>query len=89
MEYIRTEANGQLFLEPETKEYLNIPSCLYGFKNEETTTETALSGRKVFCFRGKLNVEEEERQCKCGKRTGHCFTTSVHRRKPELCSLSS
>ena len=68
MEYIRTEANGQLFLEPETKEYLNIPSCLYGFKNEETTTETALSGRKVFCFRGKLNVEEEERQCKCGKR---------------------
>ncbi len=29
MEHIRAEANGQLFLEPQTREYLNIPSCLY------------------------------------------------------------
>ena len=45
MEYIRAEANGQLFLEPQTRDYLSIPSCLYGFKNEETTTEAAQSGR--------------------------------------------
>ena len=68
MEYIRAEANGQLFLEPQTKEHLRIPSFLYGFKNEETTTETAQSGRTVFCFRGRLAVEEEDRVCKCGKR---------------------
>ena len=48
MEYIRPEANGQLFLEPQTKEHLRIPSFLYGFKNEETTIETAQSERTVF-----------------------------------------
>ena len=68
MEYIRPEANGQLFLEPRTRDSLRIPSFLYGFKNEETTAETAQSGRTVFCFRGCLAVEEEERVCKCGKR---------------------
>ena len=68
MEYIRPEANGQLFLEPEVTELLRIPCCLYGFKNEETSTETGKSGRTVFCFKGNLVIEEEERRCRCGQR---------------------
>ena len=67
MEYIRTEASGQLVFEKAT-DYLCIPSCLYGFKNERTTTETAQSGRRVICFRGTLAIEEEDRMCKCGTR---------------------
>ena len=44
MDYIRTEADGQLALTQST-EYLVLPSCLYGFHNNETTVETAKSGR--------------------------------------------
>ena len=43
MDYIRTEADGQLTLAQST-EYLFLPSCLYGFHNTETTVETAKSG---------------------------------------------
>ena len=67
MEYTRSEGNRQLVFE-ETKDFLRIPSCLYGFNNDETTTEQAQSGRRVFCFRGSLAVEESDRVCKCGKR---------------------
>ena len=67
MEYTRTEAGSQLVFE-EARDYLCIPSCLYGFKNERTTTETAQSGRRVICFRGTLAIEEEDRICKCGMR---------------------
>ncbi|MBQ3334247.1 MAG: ISL3 family transposase [Eubacteriaceae bacterium] len=68
MKYIHSEANGQLFFETETNEYLQIPSYLNGFRNEETTIETAQSGRTVLCFRGSLSIEEEDRVCKCGRR---------------------
>ena len=47
MEYTRSESNGQLFLEQQTRAYLSIPSCLFGFKNTRTMTETAASGRTV------------------------------------------
>ena len=67
MDYIRTEADGQLTLEHST-EFLHLPSCLYGFHNTETTAEKAESGRDVFCFHGVLDISEEERTCRCGHR---------------------
>ena len=67
MDYIRTEADGQLSFTQST-ENLVIPSCLYGFHNYETTTETAKSGRTVFCHKGTLDLSEDERICICGRR---------------------
>lgn len=67
MDYIRTEADGQLAF-TQSEEYLLIPSCLYGFSNTETSVETAKSGRTVFCHKGTLALPEEERRCSCGHR---------------------
>ena len=67
MDYIRTEADGQLVFTQST-EYLFLPSCLYGFHNTETTVETAESGRTIYCHRGVLDIPEEERLCTCGHR---------------------
>ena len=67
MDYIRTEADGQLTLAQST-EFLILPSCLYGFNNTETTVETAKSGRLVYCHKGTLDLPEEERICTCGRR---------------------
>ena len=65
MDYIRTEANGQLCFTQST-EFLLIPSCLYGFHNTSTVDKTAKSGRRVFCFCGEMDLPEEERLCTCG-----------------------
>jgi transposase len=65
MDYIRKQANGQLAFTQST-EFLMIPSCLYGFTNTSTTTETAVSGRTVLCFHGTLKTDEENTTCKCG-----------------------
>ena len=67
MDYIRTEADGQLTLTQST-EFLLLPSCLYGFNNTETTVETARSGRLVYCHKGTLELPEKERLCSCGRR---------------------
>ena len=67
MDYIRTEADGQLTLTQST-EYLVLPSCLYGFHNTETTVETAKSGRIIYCHKGTLDIPEDERTCSCGQR---------------------
>lgn len=67
MDYIRTDADGQLTLTQST-EFLILPSCFYGFHNTETTVETAGSGRTVYCHRGTLDLPEEERICSCGQR---------------------
>ena len=67
MDYIRTDANGQLVFEQST-EFLHIPCCLYGFHNTETLVGKAASGRTVYCFQGKLDLPESERRCECGKR---------------------
>ena len=67
MDYIRVDANGQLTLTQST-EFLFLPSCLYGFHNTETTVETAISGRTVYCFAGTLDIPEVERLCSCGCR---------------------
>ena len=67
MDYIRTEADGQLEIVQST-EYLLIPSCLYGFHNTETTVEHSKSEKIVYCHRGTLDIPEEERICSCGKR---------------------
>ena len=48
MEYIRTQASGQLVFEKAT-DYLCIPSCLYGFKNERTT----VGGKMILPPHGK------------------------------------
>lgn len=65
MDYIRTEADGQLAFTQST-EFLFLPSCTYGFNNTETTVETAKSGRIIYCHRGTLTLPEEERICSCG-----------------------
>lgn len=62
MDYIRTDGNGQLVFEQST-EFLQIPSCLFGFHNTETIVGKAASGRTVYCFQGKLNLTENERRC--------------------------
>ena len=67
MDYIRTDGNGQLVFEQST-EFLQIPSCLFGFHNTETIVGKAASGRTVYCFQGKLNLTENESHCECGKR---------------------
>ena len=67
MDYIRTEADGQLAFTQST-EFLFLPSCLYGFQNTETTVEKAKSGRNIYCHRGTLSLPEEERICACGQR---------------------
>ena len=67
MDYIRTEADGQLAFTQST-EFLFLPSCLYGFHNTETTVEKAKSGRNIYCHRGTLSLPEEERICACGQR---------------------
>ena len=67
MQYIRPETNGQPFLTQNMLNYLRIPSFLTGFVNERTTIETAQSGRTVYCYRGKVTIEESDRVCpKCG-----------------------
>ncbi len=77
MDYIRTEANGQLAL-TESTEFLFFPSCLYGFHNTEATVETAKSGRIVYCHQGYWDIPEEERICSCGKRMhGDCQVNCV------------
>ncbi len=68
MDYIRTDAAGQLVFE-HSSEYLLIPSCLYGFHNTETTQTTSKSGRSVFVHYGSLEIPQEERICNhCGSR---------------------
>ncbi len=67
MDYIRTEANGQLAI-TQSVDFLKIPSCLYGFTNSSTSTKTSASGRNVFCFEGTLDASEEDITCSCGTR---------------------
>lgn len=66
MNYIRTEAAGQVVFE-HSSEYLYIPSCLHGFHNNKTIEEMTKSGRSVFVHYGSLEVCAEERICEhCG-----------------------
>ena len=67
MDYIRSDEKGQLVFEQST-EFLQIPSCLFGFHNTETIVGKAASGRTVYCFQGNLDLTERERRCECGKR---------------------
>ena len=79
MNYIRTEADGQLAF-AETTESLMIPSMLYGFHNTSTEIETAVSGRDVFVFRGALDLLDEERYCSCGCRMHVNNSTDINLR---------
>ena len=67
MDYIRTDANGQLVF-TQTSEYLQIPSQLYGFHNTETEVTKAESGRDVYCFKGTIDLPDGERRCRCGRK---------------------
>lgn len=49
MDYIRTEANGQLTFSQST-DFLSIPSCLYGFHNTKTSTAVAESAELLCAF---------------------------------------
>ena len=61
MDYITNSENGQLLFS-QSVDFLKIPSRLTGFTNEDTTVETARSGREVFCFRGHMDISEDERK---------------------------
>ena len=65
MNYIHTEANGQMVFSQERCTFLMIPSSLDGFNNADTTTEISRSGRNVYCFNGTLD-DDMDRTC------GHC-----------------
>ena len=52
MNYIQTEADGQMKFSTERSKFLMIPSFLEGFNNSSTSVETSKSGRTVYCFRG-------------------------------------
>lgn len=67
MDYIRTEADGQLIF-TQSFDFLKVPSCLYGFSNTETSAKTSVSGRSVFCFEGTLTVSRDDITCSCGAR---------------------
>lgn len=67
MDYIRNGENGQLVFTQST-DFLKIPSCLYGFVNHSTVTDTTVSGRTAFCFQGNLDATEDDIICKCGCR---------------------
>ena len=67
MNYIRTEADGQLVFD-ETTEFLMIPSMLHGFHNTSTETASSVSRRNVYVFHGDVEMPEEERRCGCGRR---------------------
>lgn len=64
MDYIRTEADGQLIFTQST-DFLKIPSCLYGFVNESTSTVIAESRRTVILFKGVLMADDEKPACDC------------------------
>ena len=64
MDYIRTDADGQLILTQST-DFLMIPSCLFGFVNESTTTGLSASGRTVIRFCGTLRADNEDITCSC------------------------
>ena len=64
MDYIRTDADGQLALTQSTG-FLKIPSCLYGFVNESTSTGMTASGRTVIRFSGSLQADNEDVTCSC------------------------
>jgi len=65
MNYIRTEANGQLAIS-QSNSFLMFPSCLYGFNNTCTSEKISESGRNVFRFEGTLDDSEECLTCSCG-----------------------
>lgn len=70
MDYIRTDADGQLTLTQSTG-FLKIPSCLYGFVNESTSTGMTASGRTVIRFSGSLQADNEDVTCSCCSKKMH------------------
>lgn len=56
MDYIREEDGQMTFT--QSLDYLRIPSCLYGFTNESTSTSLAESGRTIICFNGFLHTDD-------------------------------
>lgn len=67
MDYIRTEADGQLAF-TQSSDFLQIPSRLFGFSNTHTDVVDTVSGREVICFKGTLALPEDERFCDCGRK---------------------
>ena len=67
MDYIRTEENGQLVF-TQSFDYLLLPSRLFGFHNTSTELLTAVSGREIVCFKGTMDLSENDRSCSCGAR---------------------
>ena len=72
MQYIRIEASGQLSI-AQSEEFLMIPSRLSGFHNTETKVKTAKSGRTVYCHSGLLELTDDDRVCKCGRKINSCL----------------
>ena len=68
MNYIHTEADGQMVFSQERSTFLMIPSSLDKFNNTTTTTEVSKSGRTVYCFNGTLDDDMDRTCSRCGSR---------------------
>ncbi|MBQ2641940.1 MAG: ISL3 family transposase [Lachnospiraceae bacterium] len=68
MNYIHTEANGQMVFAQERCTFLMIPSSLDGFNNSDTTEEVSRSGRTVYCFNGTLDDDMDRICSHCGSK---------------------
>ena len=68
MNYIHTEANGQMVFAQERCTFLMIPSSLDGFNNSDTTEEVSRSGRTVYCFNGTLDDDMNRTCSHCGSK---------------------
>lgn len=80
MNYIQTEADGQMKFSTERSKFLMIPSFLEGFNNSSTSVETSKSGRTVYCFRGTLD-DTIDRTCpECARRMHINNHLNVHLR---------
>lgn len=62
MDYIRTDADGQLVLTTATEDF-RIPCCLYGMHDIETTVSKTKTKQKIYVFSGKMFLEEKDRVC--------------------------
>lgn len=79
MNYIHTEANGQLTFSDKRYTFLTIPAALDGFNNTDTDCHRSYSNRDVICFNGTLDITEDDRKCpECG---GHMHVNCYNKGK--------
>ena len=79
MNYIHTNADGQMEFSQEHGNYLMIPSTLEGFNNTDTAIVESKSGRTVYCFNGTLTNDMDRtcNSCGSGMHVNNHFETTL------------